>query len=441
MTLQRRLILTLLICAPLVWALAFWASAHRARTEVNEIFDTEMIQLARQVQATLDGVSMRGRRLPEVSGRVGKAEVRDLAIAVWSESGEQVLVDEDGVLLPFRAGASGFSEMSLQGATWRVYTLPADAQGHQVAVGQSSHERDELVWWLVASQLLPWLMVLPVLLLTMAWAVRKALVPLRALAQGLAERDADDLSPVSLRDPPGELRPLLGALNGLFERIDRAIRRERRFTADAAHELRTPIAVLRAQFDVLRGARNEAERLQAQARLGAGIDRMDRLFAQILALSRVDSTDRLLHAVTIAWPAIVEDTFGGVLELADRRRMELECEWPAAGTEPFALQGDPDLIGVLLRNLVDNAVRYGTEGTRVSLRFSTDALEVLNAGDVLSAEQLRSLGERFHRPPGQLEPGSGLGVSIAQRVAALHGLRLEWGADENGRGVRVRLTR
>ncbi|RPH63325.1 MAG: two-component sensor histidine kinase [Burkholderiales bacterium] len=439
MSIQRRLLRYLLVGAPLVWAVALLISADRARDEVNELFDTEMIRLARQVQVMLSsiafsGATAPGERLPTPSS-AGEADLRDLAIAVWDAEGRLVLVDREGVELPRRPETAGFIDLKVGGEPWRVYYLQSPRAEWLVAAGQSVHERDELVWNLVASQLLPWLLVLPFLLLAMTWAVRHALAPVRALTAELRGRAADALQPVPTEHAPLELHPLLAAMNGLFARIDATLARERRFTADAAHELRTPLAVLRAQWDVLCGAGDATERRQAEARLRAGLDRMDRLVTQMLAMSRLDATDRLATTAAVDWSALVEQATSDVLPLAERRRIELGCEWPADGAPAFPLQGDAELLAVLLRNLVDNAVRYAPEGSNVTLRFDAGGLAVENDRPPLTDEALARFGERFRRAEGQSESGSGLGVSIAQRVAALHGLVLRYRARADGSGV------
>ena len=439
MSLQRRLLLYLLICAPVVWGVALLVSAHRARQEVNELFDTEIIRLALQVQSTLVAAAAPGQMLPTPPS-AGEADLRDLAIAVWNRQGQLLLVDREGVQLPRRADATGFVDMQLGGEPWRVYYLQSQDGEWLVAAGQHGDERDELVRDLVGSQLLPWLLVLPVLLLAMAWAVRRALQPVRSLTAVLQGRSADDLRPVPVDHAPRELQPMLSAMNGLFTRIESTLEHERRFTADAAHELRTPLAVLRAQWDVLRRASGEDERRRAETQLNAGMDRMDRLVTQMLALSRLESTNRLPQARALQWTPLVEQALTDVLPLAERRRIELECDWPAAGTPPMPLQGDADLMTVLLRNLLDNAVRYAPEGSTVRLRFGADRLEIENDGAALPPDVLAQLGQRFRRIDGQAESGSGLGVSIVQRIAALHGLALRYRAQADGQGVVAELA-
>lgn len=444
MSLHRRLLVYLLLCAPLVWAVALLVSVDRARHEVNELFDTELIRLARQVQVTLGGISPQGEvKLPpppaEGSKESGEADVRDLAIAVWDERGRLMLADREGAELPRRANASGFVDEKIGDQIWRVYYLQSFGGERLVAAGQKTYERDELVFSLTASQVVPWLLVLPVLLLTMGWAVRRALSPMRELTAELQSRSAEDLKPVPEGQAPAELKPLVGAMNGLFARIETMLARERRFTADAAHELRTPLAVLRAQWDVVRRAANAGERAQAEAKLSAGMERMDRLVTQMLALSRLEVTDASLLKTEVEWPSIVEDAINDCLALAERRRIELACEWPPAGRHPMPLLGDAHLLTVLLRNLLDNAMRYAPRGTAVTLRIGEDQLEVENEGTPLSTEQLARLGERYYRPAGQQESGSGLGVSIVRRIADLHGLELILDAPANGQGVRALL--
>lgn len=441
MSLRRRLLVYLLICAPVVWLLALTASSFRARAEVNELFDTEMIRLARQVQLTLIGVNADDDR-PGVpaSPLGGEADLDDLAIAVWDRQGKVVLVDREGAQLPQRPEGVGFVDLTVNAQPWRAYYLQSPDGEWVVAAGQNLYERDELVYDLIGSQLIPWLLMLPILLLAMGWAVREALAPMRAVAGELQQRGADDLQPIPVATAPVELQPMLQAMNGLFGRIETTLARERRFTADAAHELRTPLAVLGAQWDRLSGAQAAPEREQAMEALRAGIERMARLVDQLLRLSRLEAAQDLPRHEALDWPALARQALGEVLPLAERRRIQFDCLWPEAPQAAPAWQGDAHLMTVLLRNLLDNAARYAPVGSTVTLRFGSDRLAVENPGPALSDAERARLGERFHRPEGQAESGSGLGVSIARRIAELHGLTLRYRARPDGTGVVAELT-
>ena len=448
MSLQRRLMLYLLICAPLVWGVALYASINQARREVNELYDAELIRLARQVQATLRSdayLSNLSQPLPaKVDAGSGTADVRELALAVWDANGALVLSDNEGVQLTRKPEAVGFRNESLRGKSWRIYYLQSATGAWLVAAGQRITERDELVYSVTASQITPWILVLPALLIAMAVAVRRALAPLRDLTTELRSRDATDRHLISNALAPTELKPLVNAMNGLFQRIDETLARERRFTADAAHELRTPLAVLRAQWDVVRRSTDGVEREQAEAKLSRGMDRLDRLVTQMLALSHLESAveprGQLSMSTSVHWPQVVEQALSDCLPVAERRRIELACEWPPEGVMPLPLNGDANLLTVLLRNLLDNAVRYAPAGSLVTLRVLPDRLEVDNDGEPLPAAQIARMGERFYRPDGQQEFGSGLGVSIVQRIAALHGLAVLIGARADGSGVQVKLA-
>ena len=357
MSLQRRLMIYLLVCAPFVWGVALYVSIDRSRDQVNELYDTELIRLARQVQATLipalppAALAQEVPPLPRPGGPdSGESDVRDLALAVWDADGRLLMSDREGVKLPYHRSAVGFVDQTVDSRRWRLYFLQASS-GQLVAAGQAAYERDELVLALVGSQIVPWLLVLPVLLLAMGWAVRRALAPIHELTDDLQARSGGDLAPVPDARAPAELRPLLAAMNSLFVRIDELLTRERRFTADVAHEFRTPLAVLRAQWDVVKRSRSDGERAMAEGQMDAGFGRMDRLVTQMLALSRAESATPELLRTEIAWPPVVEQVMGDCLDLAHRRGIELACHWPPSKRPPFPLIADTHLMTVLLRNL------------------------------------------------------------------------------------------
>ncbi len=447
MTLQRRVLLFLLLAAPLVWGVGLLFGGAHVRHEIDELFDTRQVQLARQVLALLPTVlhSAPAEPVPFAPrAALGAADTADLSIAVWNRQGQLLLADREGGRLAFQAGRTGFSDESIDGRDWRVYAQRSAGGDWLVAVGQPGKERAVLVRSILTSQLLPWVLTLPALLVAMALAVRQALKPMRRLTAELQQRRGDAPLPLSEADLPSDLLPLVRAMNGLLRRVDSQLELERRFTADAAHELRTPLAALQAQWDAARLAPDHRAS-PADAKIREGLQRLSRLVTQMLALARLEHLDAAAAALPIDWVALVERLFSELLPLAETHGVELECEWPARGRAPLLRHGDSALLSLMLRNLLDNAVRHSPAGGRVTLRLTEDAIEVRDQGPGVPAEQWQRLGDRFFRLPGQCGSGSGLGLSIVKRIAGLHGLALSWHADpcdENRvAGFRVRLSR
>jgi two-component system sensor histidine kinase QseC len=447
MTLQRRVLALLLLAAPLVWGMGLLFGLNHVRGEIDELFDTQQVQLARQMLAVLPSASLQAAAtqvpLAPVAA-LGEADTAELSIAVWDRQGALLLSDREGGQLAFAPERDGFVEQRVNAQAWRVYYQRSASGEWLVAVGQRAAEREELVRALLLGQLVPWLLTLPALLIAMALAVRQALKPLRRLTAELQQRRSDDLGALHAGELPSDLRPLVSAMNGLLRRVGRQIEHERRFTADAAHELRTPLAALQAQWDAARLDPGRAAS-PGDAKISEGLERLSRLVTQMLELSRLEHLDTAVAILPVDWMALVEPLFGELLPLAERHRVELACEWPAQGEKPLLRSGDSALLTLMLRNLLDNAVRHSPPGGRVTLRLAEDAIEVLDQGPGVAPERQHRLGDRFFRLPGQTFSGSGLGLSIVRRIAELHGLALSWDRATPGAaampGLRVRLSR
>jgi two-component system sensor histidine kinase QseC len=246
---------------------------------------------------------------------------------------------------------------------------------------------------------------------------------MRRLSATLAERAPLAEQPVTLVAAPQEMLPLLAALNGLLSRIAALIDAERRFTADAAHELRTPIAAIRAQAQAALGAVDDSERRRTLNRTLAGCDRAAHLVEQLLTLARLEATSPGRNvAIDLAFQA--RETIALAAGNALLRDQDIELD----ALQPCKLDADPALVGVLIRNLVDNAVRYSPKGARIRIaveRRGDEAwLRVEDSGPGLAADDLARLGERFFRVLGNDQSGSGLGWSIVRRIARAQGARL-----------------
>jgi two-component system, OmpR family, sensor histidine kinase QseC len=289
----------------------------------------------------------------------------------------------------------------------------------QVYVGEQMSSRASILRAVLRSTLQPLALALPLLALAVWWAVYRGVRPLRRLGRTLASRRPQALEPVVVADAPSEMQPMVTALNGLFERIGALMEAERRFTADAAHELRTPIAAIRTQAQVALGEADDAARRHALLATLEGCDRASRLVQQMLTLSRLESgAAPALAPVDLV--ALVRREVADMAPQALEKGQAIEVDAP----QPCSVRGDPTLLAVLVRNLVDNAVRYSPAQAQVKVTLSHDAsrtwLRVEDSGPGLSEPDLQRLGERFFRVLGSGQGGCGLGWSIVRRIAAVH---------------------
>lgn len=301
---------------------------------------------------------------------------------------------------------------------------------------EARHARDEIVEALGDALVWPLAAALPALAAAIWLGVGSGLRPLRELRAQLARRDAADLAPLDAERAPQEIAPLVAELNRLFERIGEAMARERRLTADAAHELRTPLAVLSTQAQVARRAAHDAARNEALDALVAGAARAARLIEQMLTLARLEAGQAQGEARRVDLRSLAREALAAVAPRAIEKDLDIALE---DGPAP-EVEGHPELLAILARNLLDNAVRYTPPGGRVRAALTATGgavvLEVTDNGPGVPPEELGRLGERFHRLAGSSEPGSGLGLSIVLRIAQLHRARVRFSRAAEG-GLRV----
>ena len=333
----------------------------------------------------------------------------------------------------------GFHTVPLAGTDWRVFVAQGAERDVRVLVGEQVASRDDILWAVLRSTLKPMALALPLLALAIWWLVRQGTAPLRSLSRTLAARHPQALAPVVLDGAPTEMAPLLDALNRLFERITAMVEAERRFTADAAHELRTPIAAIRAQAQVALAETDAAARTHALRATLAGCDRATRLVEQMLTLSRLEAgAAPALAPVDLS--ALARRVAAELAPRAIERQQTLSLDAEA----PHPVNGNETLLAVLLRNLIDNALRYSPAGAEVQVAVSAMSegvcLQVQDSGPGLAEADRQRLGERFFRVLGSEQTGSGLGWSIVRRIASVHGatITVDRSAALGGLSVSVR---
>jgi two-component system sensor histidine kinase QseC len=423
-SLQARLLALLLSLVTVVWLGAAVLTWVDARHELDELLDGHLAQAAALLvvqQAHADD--------DEVADAPALHKYAPKVVFQVFHEGQLVMRSNNAGLDPMSGQARGFSTVRLDdGEQWRVFATHGSERDVQVYVGEQTGSRNAILWAVLRSALLPLVFALPLLALLLWWAVRHGLAPLRQLSQVLGQRRPQALEPVVLGDVPSEIQPLVLALNTLFERIDAMVASERRFTADAAHELRTPIAAIRAQAQVALGAGTDsAQRDHALHFTLAGCDRATRLVEQLLTLARLEATSPSAEtpAASADLSALTRRVAAELAPKALARQQTLKLDAAAV----CVVSGNDVLIAVLVRNLIDNALRYSPDGARISVQVAMEAkqpmLRVDDSGPGMSAPEMARLGERFFRVLGQEQPGSGLGWSIVKRIADVLGTQVQ----------------
>ena len=434
---------------------AAWMSYAGGQEEAQELFDARLATsgrvlealLARQVErATIESPIVITLPRPiegahdDEPNPLGHYYETKIAFQVWDAGGNLLVRSALAPSTRFAPLAPGFSDQTFNREPWRVFTLASG--GVWIQVAERDDVRNELSEKLALAATTPLMIGIPVLVLLLALLIGYGLAPLASLAQQIESRQPDALTPIALERAPAEVAPVLQALNGLLGRVRKALERERRFTADAAHELRTPLAALKVHAQNAARATSEAERKASLERMLVGLDRTIHLSEQMLALSRASAAG--VHAPL---PVALRPLVAEVVETLQPRvrergaRVDVVCVPPATQAE---INGDRQQLRSLVGNLIDNALRYGPAGgaIEVALRADDDgvSLAVSDEGPGIPADLRERVFESYYRIPGSPDTGSGLGLAIAREIATAHGARIEIGAGKDGTGTRIVVT-
>lgn len=441
-SLQKRLLSTVLAALCGVWIVSVMLTLIDARHELDEVLDGHLSQVASLLvyqQTHNEGTDDESLEAPSLHKYAPK-----LAFQIFQRG--ELVTHSDGVdKKALSSLKNGFETVVFEdGQSWRIFAIDDVSKNIQVYVGELSQSRLYVLKYVLGGMLLPFALSFPLLALLIWWLVRRSLAPLRALSENLLQRRPHELHAISLgEEAPSEIQPMLQALNSLFERVEAMLASERQFTADAAHELRTPIAAIRAQAQVAIGAgAHDVERNHALQATLKGCDRATRLVDQLLTLARLES-----HTADVSLPPSTSDISAicrrEIAELAPHALMQYQnIELNAAQT--CILQCDDILLGVLVRNLIDNALRYSKSGSCVNVKINqnaaTTSLLVEDSGQGMTESEIARLGERFFRVLGHDQPGSGLGWSIIQRICKVTGASLDVGKSSQLGGLSVKVS-
>jgi two-component system OmpR family sensor kinase len=437
----RGRLLWFLLAAITMAAIAQAMIAYRsALSDADQIFDYHMQQMAMSLRSSATLTN-------KAADTAADPENDDLVVQVWTPDGAQVFRSLSRAALPQRA-VLGFSNVKANNTTYRIFSVQTSNQTVQVA--QDMAVRQRMAGTLALRTVGPIAVMAPVLMLVVWWVVSGSLAPVSRVKRQVAARQADDLSPVSENDLPDEVLPLVHELNLLFGRVRTAFDAQQHFVADAAHELRSPLAALKLQVLSLERAQDEAARSLAISRVTAGIERATRLVEQLLVLARQEGSVNDVKLEPVSLSDLVKRTLGDMAGLAQARQIDLGLHHADDAT----VDGQPDALIILLRNLVDNAIKYTPSGGTVDidLRRSAGAtgvakanvpgrvvLSVEDSGPGIPPEERERVFSRFYRVPGSQAGGSGLGLAIIKSIAERHGAVLTLDQSERLGGLKVKV--
>jgi two-component system sensor histidine kinase QseC len=450
-SIRGRLGLLMFASIALVWAIALGWSYREATREVGEWDDARLVQLAQFIVlldqhdlAVLSRTRIDARtEYGDANGRDGDKSPREALFQVRDADGR--VLASSAQLVPLGAfeapedATAGARTITLGGQLWHIHMLRDNTSGRTVRVLESANKRSDLTTGVAGRIAMPIALALPVLALLVWISIGHGLAPLEALSKAIRTRDASKLEPIEIEPAPVEVRPLVDAINLLLSRLRLSISRERAFTADAAHELKTPLAAIKVQAQVALVTHDVAQQQLAMQRVVQGVDRSAHLAEQLLLLARLDE-HHTIPAQPVALAALVKDAIATHESDAHRKDISVAL----VGEVNYKVMAEPVLLDIMLDNLIDNAIKYGDEGGRVEVSIRRDAdtivLTVGDDGPGVDAEDITRLTDRFFRVTGTGATGSGLGLSIVARIAEYFGARLDFDTGIGGRGLAVHVS-
>jgi two-component system, OmpR family, sensor histidine kinase TctE len=427
----------------LVWPMSVALTWLVAQDIANRPYDRELGQMARTVarQITVDTAAAHpvvGLKLPPSATDILRSDDADqIFIQVLGLRGELVVGDRDLPVPEDDGSASGevqFRDDTVHNEPVRVAYLWSGGSGAGaplVQVAETLDKRSRLATEIIKGVILPQFVVLPVAVLLVWFALARGIAPLDELQQRIRRRESHDLSPIEERDVPEEVAPLVRSINDLLARLDRSISAQKHFLADAAHQLKTPLAGLRTQAEL---AEREIDRGSDPQSVRRSLEQIARssqnaahMVNQLLAMARAEDKEQALRVQAVDLPSLAKETVRDFVPRAMERRIDLGYEGPEDEAAMPRFPGQPVLVRELIRNLVDNALQYTPGSGTVTVRVLADpfgqvvVLQVEDSGPGIPETERELVFQPFYRALGTDVDGSGLGLAIVREIAAQHG--------------------
>jgi two-component system OmpR family sensor kinase len=427
-SIRRKLLAVLVAVMTGFLLIGAWATYAAAREEADAMFDYHLEQIAR---------ALASRDFGGPAGALAADERFDFVVRIWTRDGLFIFPPDAARDFP-ELVLPGLSTVRTASGQWRIFAL--QGRGQTIAVAQPTAVRARLAASAALRTVSPFLVLLPLVIALIFLTVARELRPLVGLARAVAGRTPEALEPITATDVPAEVRPLVDALNDLLVRLRAALDAQRDFVADAAHELRTPLAALQLQAGLIERSTDAGERLAAVSELKAGVARAAHTVSQLLTLARNEPGAHEQALVPVALGELLRQGVVSHAVLADARQIDLG----ATTLDPAAsVAGDREALGSLIDNLLANAIAHAPAGGRIDVACGLDDghpwLAVADNGPGIPADERARVFDRFYRRSGAAAGGTGLGLAIVGSIARRHGAEIVL-ADTAGGGLTVRVT-
>ncbi len=440
-SIRKRLLFNLLTIFLFTWLIIAGVTYIKATHEIEELFDAQLAQTTGMIaELALNKIEKKEIDSTVLTKAIyGHKYERKVSFQIWE--GSQLLLHSQSAPHNRLSSNLGFSDKPINGTDWRVFGMQHSQSSHIIYAAEHYEVRNEMISSITQSVLFPLLWELPLLGALIWLGIGQGLRPLQRVALEVAQKNPQQLKPIESKNVPNEIIPLTASLNDLLHRLDQAFELEKRFTADASHELRTPLAGIRTQSQVALRSTDPEERKKALLNIVQGVDRSSHLVDQMLILARLEPESPDKNFTTVDLRTLSENIISDLFPLATEQQIELSLIDKTTTATQRSIKGYEPGLAILLRNLIDNAIRYTPKSGSVELAIFTKnnkcCLTVEDSGPGIPEHERDRIFDRFYRQDNHNAYGCGLGLSIVQRIADLHHAKIRLADGLNGKGLSV----
>ncbi len=463
-SIHRFLVVSMLSILILVMGLLAFVNYWQIQQQDKRLFDAQLVNSAQVLEAlmSLELDQANKRQLSsflrtsaaETIATLSKAKYaedanlfeeyqNEIVFQVWDLKNQSLLLKSSNAPdFALSSSDNGFQHTKgVQGNYWYAYSITNPKQETKVIIGMRDSFASSIDFALFLHDLTILIIIGILIAISILWAIQYSLKPIKEVTMELKQRTPTALHPIQTQNMPTEIRPLLKAINKLFIRLDETMQREKSFTADAAHELRTPLAALKTQVQVAVREKNEEQRQNIFKNIIRGSNRCAHVVDQLLTLSRLSPEVKTNYETPVILNDIAEELVAELAPLAINKNIDIELLCPET---PLSILGDKIGLGILMRNLIANAIIYTPEDGQVHVVLSElkskIILQVIDSGPGIPKELHTRIFDRFYRQLGNKAEGSGLGLSIVKKIVELHQARIEPKTPKSGIGLEMCVT-